>query len=292
MAQDLSAAEAKPAARAGTVMIGGDQVVNRLGYGAMRLPGPGVWGEPADPDQARAVLRRAVDLGVTLIDTADYYGDSVANRLIAEALSPYPTELVIVTKIGGARGTNGSWHAATAPDQLRAACDDNLRRLRLERLDLVHFRYMEGSGVPLAESLGAMAALRAEGKIRHVGISNVSLAQLDEAQAIVPIASVQNLFSISNRRGEDVLDACTARGIPFMPFFPLAIGEVTRAEGPLQSIAAAHDATPAQVALAWLLARSPVMLPIPGTSSLAHLEENVAAAALRLTDDEMATLAP
>ncbi|MBV9281784.1 MAG: aldo/keto reductase, partial [Chloroflexi bacterium] len=259
-------------------------------YGAMRLPGPGVWGEPADREGARSVLRRALALGVNLIDTADYYGDAVANRLIAETLYPYPEGLVIVTKFGAARGPDGSWRPAARPEELRAACEDNLRHLRLERLDLVHIRYSEGSGVPFAESVGAAADLRREGKIRHIGVSNVSPTQLGEAQAVAPLVSVQNLYNLADRRAGALLDACTAQGIAFMPYFPLAIGELARAGGPLPAIARRHRATPAQIALAWLLARSPVMVPIPGTSSLSHLEENVAAAALRLGKEDLASL--
>jgi aryl-alcohol dehydrogenase-like predicted oxidoreductase len=257
----------------------------------MRLPGPGVWGEPADPENARAIVRRALDLGVNLLDTAGYYGAHVADRLIAEALYPYPTELVIVTKVGAERDADGSWHTAARPEQIRAAIEDDLKHLRLNRLDLVHCRYTATSGVPLAESVGALAILRDEGKVRHIGVSNVSVLQLTETQRIVPIASVQNRYSLMDRAGEDVLDACTERGIAFMPFFPLAIGELARRQGSLSVIAGRHQATPAQIALAWLLARSSMMLPIPGTASIAHLEENVASAAIHLTEAEIAELA-
>ncbi len=280
-----------PAAAAGTAPLGGDLVVNRLGYGAMRLPGPGVWGEPADPDNARAVLRRAVALGVTLIDTAGYDGPSVADRLIAEALHPYPPDLVIATKVGARRGADRSWHPDAEPENLRAAVEDDLRRLRLERLDLVHFHQTEGSTVPLAESVGALAVLRDEGKIRHVGVSNVDAAQLAEARRIVPVASVQNLYNLSDRHAQDLLDICTRDGIVFMPYFPLAIGALGQGDGPLADLAQRYHVAPAQVALAWLLACSPMMVPIPGTSSMAHLEENTAAAALRLADEDMAALA-
>ena len=278
------------AADAGTLTIGGDMVVNRLGYGATRIPGPGVWGEPQNPGAVREVLLRCVALGVNLIDTSDYYGRGVANRWIAETLHPYPPGLVIVTKFGARREDDGSWAPAADPQSLRAACDDNLRNLKLDRLDLVHFRYTEGSGVSLAESLDTMRQLQEEDKIRHVGVSNVNAAQLREAQGIISVASVQNLFNIENRRDEDVLDICTAEGIPFMPFFPLAIGALGRAGGAVAAIAERRGATPAQIAIAWLLARSPMMLPIPGTASSAHLEENVAAASIRLTPAELALL--
>jgi len=283
------------ASAAGTWMLGGNLPVNRVGYGAMRLPGPQVWGEPEDPDTARAVLRRAVAHGVNLVDTAWFYGPYVADRLIVEALHPYPADLVLVTKLGGARGADGSWIAAARPEELRAACEDELRALRRDQFDLVHFRYMGAqhmgeSGVPFAESFGAMVDLQREGKIQHLGLSNVTLAELQEAQAMVPVASVQNLYNLVHREAEDVLDACMQDGIAFMPFFPLMVGQVGRAEGAVTAVAAARGATPGQIALAWLLARSPVTVLIPGTSSLAHLDENIAAAAIRLTDAEMASL--
>ena len=279
-----------PAALAGSLSLGGDLVVNRMGYGAMRLPAPGVWAEPVDPDAARKLLRRAVELGVNLIDTAGYYGDHVADRLIAEALYPYPDGLVIVTKVGAGRDADGGWHVAARPQEIRRAVEDDLRALRLERLDLVHCRYTGDSGVPLSESLGALVDLQAEGRVRHLGVSNVSLAQLVEAQRMTSIVSAQNRYSIADRRGEDVLGACEEPGIIFMPYFPLGIGELTRARGVIASVATKHGVTPAQVVLAWLLARSPVMLPIPGTASLAHLEENVAAAATRLDDKDLSQL--
>jgi aryl-alcohol dehydrogenase-like predicted oxidoreductase len=279
----------QPAALAGKIRLG-DLTVNRMGYGAMRLPGPGVWGEPVDRDQAKAVLQRAVALGVKLIDTAGYYGAHVADRLIAEALYPYSPDLVIVSKVGAARDAHGGWGPAARPEQIRAEIDDDLRALRLERLDLVHCRYAEMSGVPLSESLGALIDLRDQGKVRHIGVSNVSAGQLAEAQGITEIVSVQNRYSVTDRADEDIVDLCSEQSIAFMPFFPLGIGELAQGQGALAAVAERHGATPAQIALAWLLARSPVMLPIPGTSSLAHLEENVAAAAIRLTDEDLAEL--
>ncbi len=279
------------AAAAGTWMLGGELPVYRMGYGAMRLPGPDVWGEPEDPDAARAVLRQAVTYGVNLIDTAWYYGPHVADRLIVEALHPYPADLVLVTKLGGARGADGSWVSAARPEELRAACEEELRALRLDRFDLVHFRNMgEHSDVPFAESFGAMVDLQREGKIRHLGVSNVTLANLREAQAMASVVSVQNLYNLVHREAEDVLDACTQDDIAFMPFFPLMVGQVGRAEGAVAAVAAARGVTPGQIALAWLLARSPATILIPGTSSLAHLDENISAAAIRLTDAEMVSL--
>jgi len=278
------------AATAGMFTLGGDLTVNRIGYGAMRLPGPEIWGEPEDPDTARAVLRQAVAAGVNLIDTAWFYGPYVADRLIVEALHPYPADLVLVTKFGGARGEDKSWIPALRPEQLRAACEDELRALRLDRFDLVHFRAMDHADVPFAESFGAMVDLQRAGKIRHLGLSNITLADLREAQAMAPIVSVQNLYNLAYREDEDIVDACTRDGIAFMPFFPLAIGQLGRGGGSLTTVAAAHDATPGQIALAWLLARSPEMIVIPGTSSLTHLAENLAAGAIRLTGAEIASL--
>ncbi len=263
--------------------------VRRMGFGAMRVTGRGIWGEPPDPEAARAVLRRAVDLGVNLIDTADAYGPEVSERLIAEALHPYPDDLVIATKGGVVRGGPGVWEADGRPEHLREACEGSLERLRLERIDLYQLHTVD-SRVPLEESVGALAELSAEGKVRHVGLSNVGEAELAQARTIVPVASVQNRYSVDDRLHEPVLEACEHEGLGFLPFFPLAMGSLARAGSRLESIAAAHGAAPGQVALAWLLQRSPVMLPIPGTSSPAHLEENVAAASLELTEDELASL--
>jgi pyridoxine 4-dehydrogenase len=278
------------AAAAGTVTVGNEFVVNRFGFGTMRLTGPGIWGEPANRDEAKAVLRRAVELGVNFIDTAAYYGPEVANRLIVEALYPYPKDLMIVTKFGATRGADKSWNAAMRPDQLRLACEENQRQLRLDQLHMVHCRYMEGADVPFAESVGVLAELQREGKIRHVGVSNVTLAQLTEAQSLVQVASVQNMYNLVQRAGEEVLEACTQQNIAFSPFFPLAIGQLGQRGGELANLAELHHATPAQIALAWLLARSPMILTIPGTSSVKHLEENIKATAIHLSEQEVAEL--
>ncbi len=295
-ADPLARRDDNPVADTGTFLLGGDLPVRRLGFGAMRLPGPGVWGEPTDPDAARAVLRRAIDLGMNLIDTADFYGPEVANRLIAETLHPYPDDLVIATKVGFVRGADRSWQAAARPERLRAAVEDNLRHLRLDHLELVYLRlggegYPSVAEVPLAESLGALADLRAAGTIRHIGISNVTTAQLAAARELVPIAAVTNRYNLADRAGEAVLAAAVAAGIAFVPYNPLAIGALAREGGPLAEIARRHAVAPAQIALAWLLARSPAMLLIPGTTSVAHLEENARAATLHLTAAEIAALA-
>jgi aryl-alcohol dehydrogenase-like predicted oxidoreductase/GrpB-like predicted nucleotidyltransferase (UPF0157 family) len=278
-----------PAASPGPVTIGGELVVNRIGFGAMQLPGKGVWGEPADPARARAVLRRAVALGVNLIDTADYYGPEVANRLLYEALHPYPADLVIATKVGYRRGPDRSWQPDHAPDRIRSAVDDNLRRLRRDHLDLVHLR-LGGSAVPLGDSLGALADLVREGKVRHVGLSQASLADLAEAERLIRVASVSNLYSAADRGADPVLHWCTERGIPFLPFFPLGAGRLGNPNSSLARLAAAHGITATQLALAWLLHRSPIMTPIPGTSSIAHLEENVSAGAIRLSPELAETI--
>jgi aryl-alcohol dehydrogenase-like predicted oxidoreductase len=275
----------------------GPRRVRRIGFGAMRLPGPGVWGPPADRDAALAVLRRAVELGVDHIDTAQYYGPDVANELIREALHPYPDGLLIATKVGARRGADRSWLPSAAPDELRAAVHDNLRSLGVERLGLVNFRLagdgrgMPASGVPLAESLGALIELRDEGLIESIGVSAVSVAELHEARALTEIAEVQNHFSLADRSGADVLEACGELGIAFVPFFPLGAGALLERED-LRAVAARHEATPAQIALAWLLALGPHVLAIPGTSSVAHLEENLAAGRLALEPEEIAALQP
>lgn len=274
-----------------------------MGYGAMRLPGEGVWGEPRDADTARKVLRRAIDLGVNFIDTAWYYGPLVANRLIVEALHPYPKDLVIATKLGARRPPDKSWVPAIKPDELREGVETDLRTLKRDRLDVVHLRTMPHAPVPFAESLGALIDMKREGKIRHIAVSNVSRPQLEEALAATEVVAVQNLFHAGHQhapRGhvqgpddvEAVLDLCTARGIGFLPFFPLAMGRLGKESGTtsIHDIAKRRGATTAQIALAWLLARSPVMLPIPGTSSVEHLEENWAARDLHLTKDEVAAI--
>ena len=274
----------------GTITIGGDLRVSRLGYGAMRITGPNVTGEPDDPEGVKRVLRRVVELGITFIDTADSYGPEVSERLIAETLHPYPDGLVIATKGGLTRtGREGPWPPDGRPEHLREACEGSLRRLKLDRIDLYQLHRVDPK-VPLEESVGALAELRKEGKVRHVGLSNVSVDQLERAESIVPIVSVQNEYSVGNRSSEDVLEACESRSAPFLPWYPLEAGSLARPGGPLDRVAEAHRATPAQVALAWLLARSPVILPIPGTSSVEHLEENVAATRLSLSDEELADL--
>jgi aryl-alcohol dehydrogenase-like predicted oxidoreductase len=272
-----------------TFRIGGDLEVRRLGFGAMRITGDGIWGPPDDPDAARALLRRVVELGVNLIDTADAYGPDVSEELIAEALHPYPEGLVIATKGGLRRTGPGQWPRDARPERLRECCEGSLRRLRLERIDLYQL-HAPDPDVPLEDSLGALRELQEEGKIRYVGVSNVSLEELERAREVVEVASVQNRFNLEDRASEDVLGACTDAGIGFIPWFPLATGRLARPGGPLDEIAGRHDATPGQVALAWLLALSDVMLPIPGTASASHLEENVAAAELRLPEDELRRL--
>ena len=275
------------AAASGSFTIAGDLEVHRLGFGAMRITGEGIWGPPDDPDNARAVLRRAVELGVDLIDTADSYGPDVGEELIAEALAPYPQGLVIATKGGLERTGPGQWPRNGRPEHLRRACEGSLRRLRLERIDLYQL-HRPDPDVPYEESVGALKELRDEGKIRHVGVSNVSVEQLEAARRVVEIATVQNRYSVADRESEDVLEACERDAIGFLPWWPLGAGDM--AGGPLREVADRHDATPFQVAIAWLLRRSPVILPIPGTQSLDHLEENVAAAELELSDDDLARL--
>jgi pyridoxine 4-dehydrogenase len=276
------------AAAAGTLVLG-DLNVNRLGFGAMRITGPGIWGEPEDPDEAKAVLRRAVEFGINLIDTADIYGPEVSERLIAKALHPYPEGLVIATKGGLTRPEPDRLVPDGRPEHLREACEGSLRRLGVDRIDLYQF-HTPDPNVPFEDSVWALAQLRDEGKVRHVGLSNVGVRELEIAIDIVPVVSVQNRYNLTDRSSEAVLQACEREGVGFIPWFPLATGRLARPGGPLGEIAARHDATPSQVALAWLLGHSPAMLPIPGTSSVAHLEENVAAAALELSEDERADL--
>jgi pyridoxine 4-dehydrogenase len=255
----------------------------------MRLTGPGVIGGPDDPENAKAVLRRAVELGVNFIDTADSYGPEINERQIEEALHPYPDDLVIATKGGLNHERRGEWLQDGRPEHLRAACEGSLQRLRVERIDLYQLHSVDPS-VPLEESVGALAGLREEGKIRHVGLSNVDARQLARAGEVVPIVSVQNRYNLADRHSEGVLEACEREGIAFLPWFPLAFGELTRGAGRLTDVAFAHGLSRAQVAIAWLLQRSPVVLPIPGTSSLEHLEENVASASVGLTETEFADL--
>jgi aryl-alcohol dehydrogenase-like predicted oxidoreductase len=274
---------------ADTLALGGDLEINRLGFGAMRLCGPRILGWPADRDNALQVLRRAVELGVNLIDTSNAYGPEVNELQIAEALHPYPEGLVIATKGGIRRTRSGGWPEDGRPESLREACEGSLRRLRLERID-VYQLHAPDPRVPIEESMGEFARLRDEGKIRHVGLSNVSVDELERARSVVPIVSVQNRYSLSDRSSEDVLEACERDGLGFLPWFPLASGHLARPGGPVDRVAEKTHSTRAQVALAWLLQHSPVMLPIPGTSSLSHLEENLGARELRLTDEDLAAL--
>lgn len=273
---------------AGVVQLG-ELTVNRMGFGAMRLTGPGIWGQPDDPETAKAVLRRAFDLGVNFIDTADAYGPEVSERLIAEALYPYPEGLVIGTKGGLLRDGPGQWRPDGRPKHLRQALEGSLKRLKLERIDLYQFHRPDPK-VPLEESLGALIELRDAGKIRHIGLSNVNIQQLKRAQQLTSIVSVQNRYNLKDRSSEDVLEACEADNLAFISWFPLATGELAVANGPLARVAAHHHTTPAQVALAWLLQRSPAMLVIPGTSAVEHVEENVRAAEIELGPDEFEAL--
>jgi pyridoxine 4-dehydrogenase len=279
---------ATSAAPSSTFPLGGDLTVHRLGYGTMQLPGPGVWGEPRDRGAAIAVLRRAVELGVDLFDTADSYGPYVAEDLLREALHPYEG-IVIATKGGLTRTGPGEWHPVGRPEYLRQCVEMSLRRLDLETIDLYQLHRIDPQ-VPLAEQLGALADMHAAGKIRHIGLSEVVPEQIQAAREIVPIVSVQNLYNLADRSAEPVLEYCEREGLGFIPWFPIANRELAQPDGPLGSLAADIGATPTQLALAWLLRRSPVMLPIPGTSSLGHLEENIAASALELTDEQAARL--
>jgi aryl-alcohol dehydrogenase-like predicted oxidoreductase len=273
----------------GTFDLGGDTTVNRLGYGAMQLTGDGIWGDPADPEECVRVLRRAVELGVTFIDTADSYGPFVSEQLIRRALHPYPAELVIATKAGLTRSGPGDWRPVGRPEYLRQQCELSLRHLGLERIELFQLHRIDEK-VPLAEQLGELVKLQDEGKIRHIGLSEVSVEELQEAQKTATIVSVQNLYNLANRTAEALLDHAEANGIGFIPWFPLNTGKLSGERGPLAAIAAEHGASPSQLALAWLLRRSPAMLPIPGTSSVAHLEDNLAAAEIELSDEQFQAL--
>ncbi len=275
--------------RSGTFSLDGVLPVTRLGYGTMQLTGLGVWGPPSDPDEAVRVLRRAVELGVNFLDTADSYGPVVAEPLIREALYPYPDDLVIATKAGLTRSGPGDWRPVGRPAYLRQQCEMSLRHLGVERIALFQLHRIDLE-VPLADQVGELAALRDEGKIAHIGLSEVNVAELKEAQRTTTIASVQNRFNLADRSAEPLLDHAEAHGIGFIPWFPLATGDLVETDGPLGRIAERLGATPSQLALAWLLQRSPVMLPIPGTSSVAHLEDNAAAAELDLSVEDMTAL--
>ncbi len=274
------------AAAAGTIDVGGDLTVNRLGFGAMRITGHGIWGDPPDIDEAKAVLRRAVELGVNFIDTADSYGPEVSERLIAETLAPYPDDLVIATKGGLERTGPNNWPVNGKPEHLKAACEGSLRRLGVEQIALYQW-HRPDRDVPLEASVGALVELKDEGKIRHLGISNVTEDELRQVQAITPVVSIQNRYNISDRGSEAIVDLCEQEDMAFLPWAPIqGVDDVSAVD----EIAERHDASKRQIALAWLLARSPAMLVIPGTGSIAHLEDNAAAAAIELTAEEVATL--
>ncbi len=266
----------------------GDLVVGRLGFGTMSLTGPGVWGEPTDREDARRILRRAVELGIDFFDTADSYGPAVAETLVAEALHPY-REIVVATKAGLTRQGPGRWARDGRPEYLRSACHASLERLRVERIDLFQLHAVDPA-VPIEESIGALSELRAEGKVRHVGVCNVDADQLARALAVEPVVSVQNRFSLADRSSRDVIELCARNGLAFIAWAPLAKGTLTRAQHALDAIAKRHEATPGQVALSWILAASPATVPIPGTSSLTHLEENAGASRVRLSSEDLVAL--
>ncbi len=278
------------AGKAGEFVIGNDLRIARLGYGAMRITGKGIWGEPADRPEAIRVVRRAVELGINFIDTADSYGPFVSEEIIAEALHPYPAGLVIATKGGFDRPGPNQWVENGKPEHLRSACEGSLRRLRLDRIDLYQLHRIDPK-VPAEDQIGTLKDLQAQGKIKHIGLSEVSVRQIQHAQTMAPIVSVQNRYSLADRGSEDVLEFCEREKIGFIPWFPLAAGQLSGANSPIGRVAAQLKATPSQVALAWLLARSPVILPIPGTSSVKHLEENIAAAGLKIDEDTVHALA-
>lgn len=285
----MSTTGERPATASGTLTLGGDLTVHRLGFGAMRITGPGVWGEPQDRGEALRVLRRAVELGIDLIDTADSYGPYVSEELIREALHPYPAGLVIATKAGLVRTGPGRWEPVGRPEYLRQECEMSLRRLGLERIDLFQLHRIDPL-VPAEEQVGELRDLQHEGKIRHIGLSEVSVEEVERARRIAEIVSVQNRYNLVDRQSEPVLRYCEQHRLGFIPWFPLATGSLAEPGGPLRALAQELGATPGQAALAWLLHRSPVMLPIPGTSSVRHLEENVGAAGVRLRDEQVAEL--
>jgi aryl-alcohol dehydrogenase-like predicted oxidoreductase len=271
---------------AGTIDVGGDLTVNRLGFGAMRLTGDGIWGQPADREEAKAVLRRAIELGVNFIDTADSYGPHVSEELIGETLYPYPDDLVIATKGGLERTGPGRWPANGRPEHLIEACEGSLRRLKLDQIPLYQF-HRPDPAVPLEDSIGALVTLKEQGKVRHIGVSNVTEEQLRRAQRLTPIVSIQNRYNVDDRRPESLVDLCEQEQLVFLPWAPIQNLDRNRT---VQELARRHDVTPRQIVLAWLLARSPAILPIPGTASVPHLEDNIAAAALELTAAEVAAL--
>jgi len=272
-----------------TFSIGGDLPVHRLGYGAMQITGPGVWGEPADRPGALAVVRAAIEQGVDFIDTADSYGPQVSEQIIAEAAFPYPDGLVIATKAGLTRTGPGVWPVCGRPEYLTQQVELSLRNLKVDRIDLIQLHRID-SQVPLADQLGAFKELQQQGKVRHIGVSEVSVEELQAARGIVDVVSVQNLYNLTNRKSQDVLDYATANGIAFIPWFPIATGDLAAPDSPVADIARELDATPSQVALAWLLQKSPVVLPIPGTKSVDHLTENLGAARLTLSAEDVARL--
>jgi aryl-alcohol dehydrogenase-like predicted oxidoreductase len=272
-----------------TFELGGDLRIHRLGFGAMRITGPGIWGEPQNPDEAKRVLKRAIELGVNFIDTADSYGPEVSERLIGETLYPYPKDLVIATKGGLTRQGPNKWLPVGRPEYLQQCVEMSLRRLRLERIDLYQLHRIDPK-VPVEESLGVLVEMQQQGKIRHIGLSEVTVAQIERAQKTARIVSVQNRFNISDREHEDVLNYCEQKKLAFIPWFPVAAGKLAQPGGVLEQFAKQHNATLAQLSIAWLLHRSPVMVPIPGTSSVKHLEENMAAEKLRLSPEEWAKI--
>jgi len=282
----MTESESVSAGAAGTIDVGGDLTVNRLGFGAMRITGDGIWGDPASRDEAKAVLRRAIELGVNFIDTADAYGPNVSEELIAEALHPYPDDLVIATKGGLERTSPGRWPVNGRPEHLIEACEDSLRRLKLEQIPLYQLHRPDPS-VPLEDSVGALVTLKEQGKIRHIGLSNVTEEQLRRAQRLTPVVSIQNRFNVDDRGSESLVDLCEQEQLVFLPWAPIQDLNNIRV---VQDLAQRHEATARQIVLAWLLARSPSILPIPGTSSVAHLNDNVAAVAVRLTQAEVASV--
>src|SRR5512133_1967105 len=282
----MSEVKSGNAALAGTIDVGGDLTVNRLGFGAMRITGAGIWGQPPDRDEAKAVLRRAVQLGVNFIDTADSYGPNVSEELISETLYPYPEDLVIATKGGLERTGPGRWPPNGRPEHLVQACEGSLRRLQLEQIPLYQF-HRPDPAVPLEDSIGALVTLKEQGKIRHIGLCNVTEEQLRRAQQLTPIVSIQNRYNVDDRRSESLVDLCEQEQLVFLPWAPIQDLDSDRV---VREIAQRHDATPRQIGLAWLLARSPAILPIPGTGSVSHLDDNVAAAAIKLTTTEVASL--